>query len=434
MGKISDIFDAFILRVPKHQKVNEQNNTLETAFNRLENLDLANMRPEEKCELLLEQRKEIINEVITRNKLSEKQINSSVLYDFAFLKSFIKNWDQYDVAFVALFVGIYIAVMQGNAPNIRHEIKDGKNIHDAHNRKPKANSAEDPNSLHYKMPNDTIPGHSPGGSAKVNGESFNHRYLFGHDILKPWEIFKDLNSIPFVSPVLGSKKLGAIIKQIIHLFYDTFSETGLPAPGSTYFIKLLSHFMDNDTFMKYYSVHIEDIYTNALSLGTEALIYIYFRTRQLMDQYGTQINEPLKAHLNEIFTVDLKNGSWKTAFMTNRTFKEYEFGMIIHSLIIWYQLIFLKDFRGSLFVNQSAKLLIKDLIQYIRLNIKWNENYKSMIICELQNIISVEILEDDKPKYKRMCMAIDIDYSDNAFELLEYMEQFLNRYDKFKES
>jgi len=81
---------------------------------------------------------------------------------------------------------------------------------------------------------DWVPGEkSPGG--------FGHRWLFGHDLLNPFEVdWKQYDDIARKSGTSMPIRLKAAFYWLRHLFQDSFSTEGVPVPGNT----LLRHFLN----------------------------------------------------------------------------------------------------------------------------------------------------------------------------------------------
>lgn len=374
-------------------------------------------KPTYKLSELQKNRDQIINSIIKRNGIKDEHLGTNVEFDYDFLKNSIKEWDKLDYVFLLVITAVYIALLGVS----KKMVNNGKEIHDSHSNKATAPQREKlgMNKIHENMPNDQMPkghyglenpnGGRPGGSAKINGISLNHRYIFGHDLFKPFEILKDLDKIPDVTPILGSKKLGALIKQFYHIFYDTFSETGIPVPGSTYFLNYITKNVvkSNDDFIKYFSIHIEDIITSS---GIEGCIYIYHRFRQYK---GNDIKRDFFDVLKDVSTIDLGR----------RTFKEYEMGLIAHSLIIWIQLNLPRS-RGKINYT-SIRYLVKDTVQYIRLNLKWNKEYKNLLISELQDIATFKIPKELKARFEKLCLQNDVEYNDDFLETYEKINEKL---------
>jgi hypothetical protein len=141
------------------------------------------------------------------------------------------------------------------------------------------------------------------------------------------------------------------------------------------------------------------------SSGVEGCIYIYHRFRQYKED-----NEKLDFFdvVKDLTTIDLGK----------RTFKEYEIGLIIHSLIIWVQFNLPSSFRGK--VNYSSiRYLVKDTVQYIRLNHKWNKHYKNLVISELQDVSRFNIPQELRPRFQELCLKNNIPYSDDFYDICE---------------
>lgn len=419
MQKYNSIWEKIVCKIfPKYRSLKEETKEIKMKTWNLKKISYSKEMPiNQKLSELQKGRDEIFDSIIKRNSIKEEQLRTNVEFDYDFLKNSVKSWDKLDYVFVFFIVAVYITLMDIS----KGIIDNGKETHDNHSVKATAARTKEfgINKIHKKMPNDKIPGghygiENPNGrfiiNAKINDIGLNHRFIFGHDLLKPFQVLKDLNQISDVTPILGSKKLGALIKQFYHIFYDTFSETGIPAPGSTYFLDFITkHIINsNDDFIKYFSVHIEDIITSS---GIEGCIYIYHRFRQYKEN-----DEALSFFdvVKDLTTIDLGK----------RSFKEYEMDLIAHSLIIWLQLNIPSNFRGKVNYN-SIRYFAKDTIQYVRLNHKWNKNYKNMIISELQEITRFEVPEELKPRFQELCLHNNISYSDDFYEIYDNISKKL---------
>lgn len=439
MNRINEFFDNLLIKLfPKYGKINNETNEIKKAKEYINSLENSNLSDEEKLNILKATLEDLIENTIKVNKISDEEISKKVAYDKKFLNDSLEGLDKIDYVFILILVGTYITLNKV----ANKYILNGKDIHNRHNKKPTAKQLEEninSNRVHFKMPNDKIPeghlgienpnGGRAGGSAKINGVSLNHRYIYGHDIFKPFEMFGDLDKIEDVKPFLGSKTLGAISKQGYHLFFDTFSATGIPVPGSTYFIEFITkefkfEIDDNEKsfriinnereFVEYFSIHIEDVIK---SQGIEGVLYVYFRVRQIINSIKDKEKISLKNILKQVISVDLKSDK-KSLWMANRTFIEYQMGIIIHSLIIWFQLNAPNSFRGKLNYI-SLQSLLTDLIQYTRLIEKWNANNRNYLIDELKQLRNLKIPKDKEDKYKRICIEKGIIYSDYIFELID---------------
>lgn len=437
MNRINDFFDNLVIMLfPKYRKISNETNEIKKAKEYINSLENSNLSDEEKLNVLQTTLEDLIENTIKVNKISDEEISKEVTYDKNFLNDSLEELDKFDYVFILILVGTYITINKV----ANKYIVNGKDIHNNHNKRLTAKQLKENmnfNRVHFKMPNDKIPeghfgienpnGGRAGGSGKINGVSLNHRYIYGHDIFKPFEVFSDLDKIEEVKPFLGSKTLGGISKQCYHLFFDTFSETGIPAPGSTYFMEFVTkefkignneksfRIINNQReFTEYFSIHIEDIIK---SQGIEGVLYVYFRVRQIINSIKDKEKVSLKKILKQVITVDL-NSNKKSLWMANRTFKEYQMGIIIHSLIIWFQLNAPKSYRGKLNYI-SVQLLLTDLIQYTRLIKKWNVNNRNYLIDELKKLKNLKIPNDKEDKYKRICIEKGIIYSDNIFELID---------------
>jgi len=394
MNNERDFWDKVVDLIPKYKKMDEETKEIYKSVEKIEEIAESPLEIEEKIETIFKNKKKTVKMNMKNNKISEKSLKSEVGFDDKFLKESIKDWDKLDYLFVFFIIAVDIAIYSSKK-NLYSDT--GKEIHNSHNQKLKNNK------YHYKMPNDKIPNNfrginnkfnQYGGARKINDIGLNHRYIYGHDLLKPFEIFKELDSIEKINPVLGSKKLGAIIKQINHLWFDLYSESGLPAPGSTYFLDLITkHFINtNDEFIKYFSLHIEDILSAG---GIELCLYFYNRYRQ----YDESIE--IMKNLKKFQGINIKN----------RNFKEYEMGILVHSLSLWLELNLTIENRGKI-NHLHISFLMKNIIQYIRLNKKWNKEYKNSLIHSINNIINIEIPEEIKTEYKIYCEENNIKYSD----------------------
>lgn len=370
-----------------------------------------NLSIEDKISRVNNNKENTIDEIKSISNIKDSDIDKNVDFDYDFLKDSLEEWSKHDVAFVVLLVGINLLYMKNSNIN-----EKGKKKHEDHSYKANKKEGFKKNTIHKGMPNDKIPdshmglknpnGGRAGGSAKINGVNLNHRQIYGHDLLKPFEIFAELNKIEDVTPILGSTKLGAIIKQLFHMFYDLHSETGLPLPGSTYFLDFLTkNFINSsDDYIKYFSLHIEDIYS---ALGIEGCLYLYNRkVRGYIN--GENIDYKLDwSSFKNLTSIEIKD----------RTFREYEMGIITHSLIIWLQLNISTNFRSKI-NHVSIVYLLKNLGQFIRLNTKWNKEYKNLLIKQIQEIQQFEIPEELKERYQNICKECDIEYDDNFYILM----------------
>lgn len=420
----------------KYRDIEEETKIIERDMVLLNKAKDESLSIEQRINIVKESLDNMTERVIKSNDINKKLLSKKVNYDKLFLDNSMDSWDKFDYIFIFILVSIYIS-LNCCSNNL---IDKGKEIHDRHSKKPNAQIKER-NRYHYKMPNDTIPdGHlgieNLSNRFKINGKindiNFNHRLIYGHDLFKPFEVFKDLDKIVDIKAILGSEKLGAIVKQSFHLFYDTFSKTGIPVPGSTYFIDFFTRqysilskkfriIESQDQFIELLTIHIEDI---VKSFGINTVIYLYFRARNQMIYKNENGSLSIKELLKDIINIDIDKKNYSSIWIGNRTFKEYEMGIIAHSLIIYFQVLLPGKNRGK--VNWvSVNFLLKDTVDYVRLSKKWNKNYENYIVYELQKLINLEIPKERKEYYKFICKKNEIDYSDNMFELFNNIENKL---------
>jgi hypothetical protein len=161
----------------------------------------------------------------------------------------------------------------------------------------------------------------------------------------------------------------------------------------------------SDDYIKYFSLHIEDIYS---ALGIEGCLYLYNRKiRGYINGENIDYKPDLSSFKN-LTSIEIKD----------RTFREYEMGIITHSLIIWLQLNISTNFRSKI-NHVSIVSLLKNLGQFIRLNTKWNKEYKNLLIKQIQEIQQFEIPEELKERYQNICKGCDIEYDDNFYILMD---------------
>ena len=311
----------------------------------------------------------------TFNKVYAKDLGQCVPIeldeaDIFFLKNSIKSWDKLDYAFLFALVSLeYLLITQYfDAERIesyseKHSNQSGYVKQDIKFK----------NMFHKNMPGDTIPeahlGGNFSGRFRVNGKiegsdvNLNHRLLYGHDLFKVHEIFESTQKIDNSIPVKGSVVLGKISKTFWHLWYDTYSETGIPVPGSTYFLRFLTEYIvdSNDEFIKFFTVHHEDI---ILQLDIGAIIELYFKTRNL---------SPVKDE-DDINTI-LKRKHKKT-------FKEYEMKIIAHMICLNLQLSTENNMRGKINHITNSKIIF-NLVKYMKLNKSWKKTYSAGLKYEL---------------------------------------------------
>ena len=419
--------------LPQGRKQKELREKIKEKSNKLNEINLKNMTPAEKNDFIRQTTLDIKDLVTKNEKISKEELEKVVKCNEKFLRDSIEDWDLIDLIFVMSVVAVYI-------PLSRFELDEEKksNIHNEHSGGPATSKLG--NKAHHRMPNDTVPDgmmgidnstNRAGGVFKMrnssgeDGKGVNHRYIYGHDVFKPWEIFKNANEIEGIIPIWGSKNLGIFVKQVYHLWYDLFSPTGLPAPGTTYFAKTINEKLSREIDkynsnhpelpnkkmadeMQKFAIHIEDIIK---SFGIEGLIQIYCWTRRTLKD--VQNGENFFYWLQQFLCVDLKG---KGVFMGDRTFKEYEIGMIMHMNIIT-----IEASNGN-FSWLSADLFFKDMLQWLRLNSKWKAEYKKYLIQILQEQTKCKIPEEMLSTCQELCQIYNIEFKNDAHYIVEKLE------------
>lgn len=429
--------NAAELIFPKGRKNKLLREMLQEKTKSLNDFTFNNMTSKEKSEHIKQISDEIIMAVEKAGNIKEAELNKIVKYNDRFLKDSIEGWDFIDIIFVMSVSAVSMYLSEKHL-----DMDKLSKIHDEHSGEKAVGKYG--NAAHYKMPNDTVPnGHmgvknpreKGGASFKLNDDQIgvNHRYLYGHDILKPWEIFKNSSKIADVDSVFGSKRIGIIVKQINHLWYDLFSKVGIPAPGATYFAKAINAKLSkeiteyNNTHlgmprktmaeeMQRFSIHIEDVIKAG---GVEALIQGYCAVRRTCSDIKNETN--FFYFLDRFLNFDIK--SWKSGFIGSRAFKEYEFGMIIYMNII-----VLRGLHKEI-AWLEIDLFAKDLIQWVRLNIKWEDEYRKYIINILQKIGDCTIPEKLMDECREVCSLYDIEFKNNIYYVIEVLNNRLSEED-----
>lgn len=359
-GKLADLF-------PRYKSIKVEDERLREI---LKDMDRApsNISTSEKIKILNQEARKIKVDVQKIGLVKEKELFKNIEnIDIDFLKCSMESWDKAD--FAILFICISVGVLLNNLPESKLE-----KIHKDHSTNVNNNSSILKKLFnHDHMPSDTIPKNYDGIDAatgeyiptlKINGIPLNHRYVYGHDWLKIWEVFKDVDKIPDNKCVGGI--VGKVVKQLAHMFFDTFSKTGIPSPGSTYFAQYLVE--NNAEFMKYFSVHFSDI---AAKDAIDAILFIYSRYREYKRK-GLRLDDLLKPKY--LFDIDLHH----------RTIKEYEMAMFVHGITII--IVTQVSSIGGNLNHKCLQAFTRSLVQYVRINNLWDKEYKKAIIRKLQEL------------------------------------------------
>jgi len=341
---------------------------------------------------------------ISSDELEEKNED----FDSDLLFQSQDTWTSNDVVAICLAVGVGLFFLRDSARNGHEDIH--KNM--SGNKKS--------NITHGSMPSDTVPKNHKGiaeacgkyrSTYKISGNSIGHRFIYGHDLLKPFEVFADLDKIPdnYVNPIFKNKKLAKIIKQLCHIFFDSFSNSGLPVPGSTYFATGIAD--NNKQLIQFFTMHISDFTSTG---AVDGVLYLYSIYRNHREQ----------EHIDNIDKQDLKG-----KFLTKKTFKDYELSMTAHVLLIIIQ--FYNPTFGNKINHVSLQSLIRNMIQYRKLNKKWDVEFRKSIIYELQYLRNPLLDEEIVESFKVICEIYGLDYSDDYTCLLSQLDGLFE--DKLKE-
>lgn len=191
----------------------------------MEELKLLSPLNEYEAELLEWSKKENTSEFFVSNGESPCEMGWESLEDLIQLPeindSFFASWRVADipVIFVAGLAGALFSYFSKDYFAQKH---------DSLGKKPAINGGHGGELI------DRVPGAMQAGG-------FGHRWLFGHDLLNPFEIdWSQYVKIAMKSGTVLPIWMKAAFYWIRHLFQDTFSKEGLPLPGHSYFLKLLN--------------------------------------------------------------------------------------------------------------------------------------------------------------------------------------------------
>ena len=381
-------FVKWVVRnLPKKKKIIKKTEDIQQERENLNNIKQDSSKsPEQKQEAIQKSCEKVIDMVLpdVPQDILDILKEGRPVYDDNILKDGIKEWDNLDWACVFTLSAISISIMAGSSP------RGMSKFHEKRTKSPR--SIDNPNKFHRYMPGDQMPWKkAPGGSSKqfrIKGKhkifpkqrdgttlknSMNHRYLYGHDWSKFWEMFQkvDWDKVE-VQNVFGSKKLGFFVKQCWHMFYDTFSDFGVPRTGATWFWSLIID--DDELFKVLFTVHIEDI---LLKHGINGALFVYHRARNLMKKKEEGIQVGIKDVVQQLNHFSISQCS----------FVEYEMAIMVNAIILAMQVSPLSRFRGK--INwKIVSSLSTNIVQYMCKQCKWKKEYEKKLGAALYDLMA----------------------------------------------